>query len=207
MFANKPAIKKMSSTNAKAFNSLRQRVKKLQREDKVMEAGVAAAKEKMDSTDEDESSDSDSSDSDSGSDSDSEDEKAAEKKKSSKGKDKGGKDDDGFEVVGKKGQAEKRELDVMKAPKEQVTYEMVENKLKDIISSRGKKGTDRHENVEHLAYIATVAKCPAQEVEVLIMLISAQFDISGMAVYSHNTFSLNLRFDRGKYVLLIGCGR
>jgi translation initiation factor 3 subunit C len=106
-------------------------------------------------------------------------EKKEEEKKKDKKKDKTDAADDGFAVVGKKGQAEKKELDVMKCPKEQVTYAMVENKLKDIISSRGKKGTDRHENVEHLAYIATVSKCPAQEVEVLIMLISAQFDISG----------------------------
>jgi translation initiation factor 3 subunit C len=69
MFADKPAIKKMSSTNAKAFNSLRQRLKKHQREDKAMQVGIAAAKEKMDSTDEEASSESDS-DSDSGSDSD-----------------------------------------------------------------------------------------------------------------------------------------
>jgi translation initiation factor 3 subunit C len=152
-----------------------------------METGVAAAKEKMDSTDEDESSDSDSdSDSDSGDDDSGDDsdddakkaeETAKDKKKAKAAKKEG--DDAGFEVVGKKGQAAKVELDVMKAPKETVTYDMVEKKLKDIMSSRGKKGTDRHENVEHLAYIATVAKCPAQEIEVLVLLISAQFDISG----------------------------
>ena len=39
----------------------------------------------------------------------------------------------------------------------------MERKLRDIITSRGKKGTDRHENAEQLAYIATIAKCPAQE--------------------------------------------
>ena len=37
---------------AKAFNAMRSRLKKHQREDKVMELGMAAAKEKMDSTDE-----------------------------------------------------------------------------------------------------------------------------------------------------------
>jgi translation initiation factor 3 subunit C len=87
--------------------------------------------------------------------------------------------DDGFEVVGKKGQAEKKELDVMKCPKEKVTYAMVDKKLAEVIASRGKKGTDRHENVDVLAYLAEVSTCAAQEVETLIMLISAQFDISG----------------------------
>ena len=56
---------------------------------------------------------------------------------------------------------------------------MVDKKLKDIIASRGKKGTDRHENAENLAYLATVSTCASQEIESLIMLISAQFDISG----------------------------
>ena len=59
-FANKPAIKKMSSTNAKAFNSLRQRLKKHSRDDKKMEEGIARAKENPESTEEEMSSDSDS---------------------------------------------------------------------------------------------------------------------------------------------------
>ena len=179
MFTNKPGIKKMSSTNAKAFNSIRQRLKKHARDDPVMAAGMAKAKENPDST-EDEAID-DESDSDS---SDDEAEKAAKaEKKAAKAAAKAaasGQDlDDGFQVVGSKGQVEKKELDVMKCPKDKVTYEMVDKKLRDLIASRGKKGTDRHENVETLAYIATVATCAAQEVEVLIMLISAQFDISG----------------------------
>ena len=175
-FANKPAIKKMSSTNAKAFNSLRQRLKKHSRDDKKMEEGIARAKENPESTEEEMSSDSDSD-----SDSDSEDEEEKRQKAEKKAAKAAAKaaDDDGFEVVGKKGQVEKKELDVMKAPKEKVTYDMVDKKLAELIASRGKKGTDRHENVETLAYIATVATCPAQEIEVLIMLISAQFDISG----------------------------
>ena len=183
MFANKPAIKKMSSTNSKAFNAIRQRLKKHARDDPVMATGMARARENPDST-EDEASDA-ASDSDS---SDDEQEKAAKAEKkaakaAAKAAEQGGDADDGFAVVGKKGQTssvlEKKELDVMKCPKDKVTYEMVEKKLGWLIASRGKKGTDRHENVEQLAYIATVAKCAAQEVEVLVMLISAQFDISG----------------------------
>ena len=52
VFADKPTVKKFSSTNSKAFNSIRQRLRKHQRDDASMAAGVAAAKEKMESTDE-----------------------------------------------------------------------------------------------------------------------------------------------------------
>ena len=182
MFANKPAVKKMSSTNAKAFNSLRQRLKKHARDDPAMAAGMARAKENPDSTaDElsDEASEMDSSDDEA--------EKIAKAEKSAakaaRAAAAAGADlDDGFAVVGKKGHVEKiseKNLDVMKAPKEKITYEMVDTKLRELIASRGKKGTDRHENVETLAYVAGVATCAAQEVETLVMLISAQFDISG----------------------------
>ena len=71
-FANKPAIKKMSSTNAKAFNSIRQRLKKHARDDETMAAGIARAKEHPDSTEDEASSDDDD---DSDSDSDDEEEK------------------------------------------------------------------------------------------------------------------------------------
>ena len=161
---------------------LRQRLKKHFRDDKTMAAGIARAKAQPDST-EDEASDSDS-DSDSSDDEAARAEKAEKKarKAAEKAAQSGTDVDDGFAVVGKKGQVEKpgaaKPLDV-KAPKEKVTYEMVDKKLADLIASRGKKGTDRHENVETLAYVATVATCAAQEIEVLVMLISAQFDISG----------------------------
>ena len=175
VFADKPTVKKFSSTNSKAFNSIRQRLRKHQRDDASMAAGVAAAKEKMESTDEEMSD---------ASDDDSDDEAPGRGQAQDAG------DDDGFETVGKGGKTTSKkgkggaaepvkELDVMKCPKDKITYEMVEKKLKEIITSRGKKGTDRHENVEALVYLAEVSKCAAQEIEVLIMLISAQFDISG----------------------------
>ena len=158
-------------------------MKKHFRDDATMAAGLARAKAQPDPT-EDEASDSDS-DSDSSDDEAARAEKAEKKarKAAEKAAQSGTDVDDGFAVVGKKGQVEKpgaaKPLDVMKAPKEKITYEMVDKKLADLIASRGKKGTDRHENVETLAYVATVAKCAAQEIEALVMLISAQFDISG----------------------------
>ena len=65
------------------------------------------------------------------------------------------------------------------ADKKDVTFEMIDEKLKDVTASRGKKSTDRQVVVKHLTYIATLAKCPAQEVEILLHIISAQFDMTG----------------------------
>ena len=48
-------------------------------------------------------------------------------------------------------------------PKE-ITYEMVNKKLQEIVLSRGKKGIDRQDQVEMLSYLATVAKGPYQKV-------------------------------------------
>ena len=47
-------------------------------------------------------------------------------------------------------------------PKE-ITYEMVNKKLQEIVMSRGKKGIDRQDQVEMLSYLATVAKGPYQK--------------------------------------------
>ena len=40
----------------------------------------------------------------------------------------------------------------------EITYEMVGKKLREIVMLRGKKGVDRQEQVDMLAYLATVAK-------------------------------------------------
>jgi hypothetical protein len=46
----------------------------------------------------------------------------------------------------------------------EITYDMVNKKLQEIILSRGKKGIDRQDQVEMLSYLATVAKGPYQKV-------------------------------------------
>lgn len=43
---------------------------------------------------------------------------------------------------------------------------MVGKKLREIVTTRGKKGIDRSEQVEMLQFLATVAQGPAQKVEV-----------------------------------------
>lgn len=57
-------------------------------------------------------------------------------------------------------------------PKE-ITYEMVNKKLQEIVLSRGKKGIDRQDQVEMLSYLATVAKGPYQKVRCSRTLFSS----------------------------------
>lgn len=61
---------------------------------------------------------------------------------------------------------------------QQITFDMVRQKLKDIVMTRGKRGVDRNEQVEMLTYLASVAKGPVQKIEVLIQVVSALFDIN-----------------------------
>jgi len=134
--------KQLSTMQAKAFNSLNQRLKKLMRA--FTSADVAAAEAAVIAS----GSDSDISES-----SDEQPERAQD------------------------GQSATR--DIMSIPREDVTFEMIDEKLKDVIMARGKKGVDRTRAVEELQYIVTLAKCPAQEVEIILQIISAQFDVAG----------------------------
>ena len=81
----------------------------------------------------------------------------------------------GEEETKGKDDKKKRLFDV---PPEEITYEMVEAKLREVILSRGRKGTDRVELVDQLKFIAAVATTPAQTVECLMHVISARFDVT-----------------------------
>lgn len=152
-FSQEPDFKKqMSTLQAKAFNSLNQRVKKYMRGIEPSDIAIAELSLKRGA--------------------DSETDSAGEAAEADTN-DRASLDPESKAVV-----------DIMSVPKEDVTFEMIDSKLKDIATSRGKKGVDRVRVVQQLQYIATLSKCPAQEVEIFLHIVSAQFDLSGsMSAY------------------------
>jgi len=74
-------------------------------------------------------------------------------------------DDEGFATVGKGG----RTL--------QFTPESIFKHLRTILESRGKKNTDRLEQIKIMEKLAEVAVTPYQKIRVLMTLISARFDL------------------------------
>ncbi|CAL8466376.1 g5912 [Coccomyxa elongata] len=155
-FVNKELVKKMSPTNNKAFNTMRQRLRKhnpayAEQMEKFREA-PESEEEESEEEEEEESSDEES------------DEEEGEE------------GEDGFEKARSAKEKKKDKLLTMD-PKE-ITFEMVNKKLQEIVLSRGKKGIDRQDQVDMLTYLATVAKGPYQKVEVLVHVVSALFDIN-----------------------------
>ncbi|GMH33638.1 hypothetical protein BSKO_01472 [Bryopsis sp. KO-2023] len=74
--------------------------------------------------------------------------------------------------------APKKKDTIMTMDPKDITYELVAEKLAEILASRGKKGADRHEQVEMLQYMITVACGPGQKVACLSHLIAAVFDLN-----------------------------
>lgn len=78
--------------------------------------------------------------------------------------------DEGFEVVGKGGRTV------------QYTPESIFKHLRGIMESRGKKNTDRQEQIKVMEKLNEIAKTPYQQIRVLLALVSARFDLgSGVA--------------------------
>ncbi|KAF9145699.1 Translation initiation factor 3 subunit c [Linnemannia schmuckeri] len=147
----KSSSKKMNASNAKALNSMKQKVKKNNRlyekeiqeyekdpenyvEEEVVEEKPKAKKPKKVVV------------------SDSEDDSDAEAA------------DDGFTPVGAGGKSV------------EFNQENIYKKLKEVADARGKKNTNREDQARILERLLVVANSPYQKIRVLLALISAQFD-------------------------------
>ena len=95
-------------------------------------------------------------------------------------------DDDGFEKV-KKGKEPKKKPapkkdseEKVKEEKQQIvlTEENVKKKMDEIQNMRGKKGTSKKDQIMQLELLATAKISPSMTAQVLVQLISAQFDSS-----------------------------
>eukprot|EP01097_Dermamoeba_algensis_P003513 TRINITY_DN242_c0_g1_i1.p1 TRINITY_DN242_c0_g1~~TRINITY_DN242_c0_g1_i1.p1 ORF type:complete len:685 (-),score=216.56 TRINITY_DN242_c0_g1_i1:521-2575(-) len=61
---------------------------------------------------------------------------------------------------------------------EELDKEAIDKKLKDLIANRGKKGTDKTEQIQQLNFLLERAKTTEQTVAILMNLISSMFDIN-----------------------------
>lgn len=165
--ANKDARKKMSPSNAKALNYMKQKLKK---NNKVYEVEIEQARAKGETESEEEEEEEE--------EEESEEEETVDPEALAR---EGDEDEEEEETEGWETQKSRKDKlmdkQFLKDPS-QISWEMVNNKLKEIIAARGRKGTDRAEQVEQLQYLARVAKTPAQKLEVMIHVVSAQFDVT-----------------------------
>lgn len=146
----KVSTKKMTTTNARGLNAVKQRIKKNNKEyQKEIDSYRADKDAFMES-----------------------DEEVVETKSVKKSTTKMAvpvsfdDDDEGFSTVGKGG----RTL--------QFTPESILKHLRTIMESRGKKNTDRTEQIKVMEKLYEVATTPYQRVRVLLTLISTRFDLT-----------------------------
>ncbi|KAG7565884.1 Proteasome component (PCI) domain [Arabidopsis suecica] len=167
--ANKEAKKKMSTSNSKALNSMKQKLKKnnkLYEDDINKYRESPEVEEEKQPEDDDDESDVDDEESVDGLNIEPESEDDVEEPTDNLSWEK---------MLSKKDKLMEKLIN--KDPKE-ITWDWVNKKFKEIVASRGKKGTARFELVDQLTHLTKIAKTPAQKLEILFSVISAQFDVN-----------------------------
>uniref|UniRef100_A0A1J3FM56 Eukaryotic translation initiation factor 3 subunit C n=1 Tax=Noccaea caerulescens TaxID=107243 RepID=A0A1J3FM56_NOCCA len=167
--ANKEARKKMSTSNSKALNSMRQRLKK---NNKLYEEEITKYRENPETEEVKESEDEDVEDEEEEDESEGDVNVEAESEDSEDDT----KGDTSWErMLSKKDKLMEKLYN--KDPKE-ITWEWVNQKFKEVVAARGRKGTARFELVDQLTHLTRIAKTPAQKLQILFSVISSQFDVN-----------------------------
>ncbi|EEH35442.1 eukaryotic translation initiation factor 3 subunit 8 [Paracoccidioides lutzii Pb01] len=146
----KSSTKKMNASNAKGFNAVKQRIKKNNKEYATeIDKYRENKKDYMIEEEEEEIV-----------------EKKKDKSRAIRPEDLLRDEDEGFAIVGRGG----RTL--------QYTPESILKHLRIIVESRGKKNTDRFEQIKIMEKLLEVATTPYQTIRVLLTLISTRFDLT-----------------------------